>query len=126
AVAGEVKSQNAPFVLARCIALRENGVLAWNFVRNYWDQAQVKFPTNTIVRMVDPVKFLNTPELEADVQAFFTEYQIPQAAKTLQQVLDLNVNVSIPRCVLAKKSGSTLHCDEGSMGWHPMEAWPSN
>ena len=88
AIAGEVKSQNAPFVLARCIALRENGVLAWNFVRNYWDQAQVKFPTNTIVRMVDPVKFLNTPELEADVQAFFAEHNIPQAAKTLQQVLE--------------------------------------
>jgi puromycin-sensitive aminopeptidase len=88
AVAGEVKSQNAPFVLARCIALRENGFLAWNFVRNYWDQAQVKFPTNTIVRMVDPVKFLNTPELEADVQAFFAEHNIPQAAKTLQQVLE--------------------------------------
>jgi puromycin-sensitive aminopeptidase len=74
--------------LARCIALRENGVLAWNFVRNYWDHAQVKFPTNTIVRMVDPVKFLNTPELEADVQAFFAEHNIPQAAKTLQQVLE--------------------------------------
>jgi puromycin-sensitive aminopeptidase len=88
AVAGEVKSQNAPFVLARCIALRENGVLAWNFIRNYWDQAQVKFPTNTIVRMVDPVKFLNTPELEVDVQAFFAEHNIPQAAKTLQQVLE--------------------------------------
>ena len=88
AVGGEVKSQNAPFVLARCIALRENGFLAWNFVRQYWEQAQQKFPTNTIVRMIDPVKFLNTSDLEADVQAFFAEHDIPQAAKTLQQVLE--------------------------------------
>lgn len=88
AVSGEVKSQNAPFVLARCIALRENGVLAWSFIRNYWEQAQQKFPTNTIVRMIDPVKFLNTPELEADVQSFFAEHDIPQAKKTLQQVLE--------------------------------------
>ena len=87
-VAGEVKSQNAPFVLARCIGLRNNGVLAWNFIRQYWEQAQQKFPTNTIVRMVDPVKFLNTPQLEADVQSFFAEHDIPQAAKTLQQVLE--------------------------------------
>ncbi|MEI7506160.1 MAG: M1 family metallopeptidase [Actinomycetes bacterium] len=88
AVSGEVKSQNAPFVLARCIALRENGVLAWNFIRQYWEQAQQKFPTNTIVRMIDPVKFLNTPDLEADVRSFFSEHGIPQATKTLQQVLE--------------------------------------
>lgn len=88
AVAGEVKSQNAPFVLARCVGLRKNGVLAWKFIRQYWEQAQQKFPTNTIIRMVDPVKFLNTPDLEADVQSFFAEHDIPQASKMLQQVLE--------------------------------------
>jgi puromycin-sensitive aminopeptidase len=87
-VGGEVKSQNAPFVLARCVGLRKNGILAWKFIRQNWDMAQQKFPTNTIVRMIDPVKFLNTPVLEADVQSFFSEHGIPQATKTLQQVLE--------------------------------------
>ena len=87
-VAGEVKSQNAPFVLARCVALRNNGILAWKFIRQNWDVAQQKFPTNTIIRMVDPVKFLNTPELETEIQSFFSEHDIPQAAKSLQQVLE--------------------------------------
>ena len=87
-IGGEVKSQNAPFVIARCIGLRKNGVIAWKFVRQNWELAQQKFPTNTIIRMVDPVKFLNTPELEAEVQSYFAEHNIAQAAKTLQQVLE--------------------------------------
>ena len=96
AVAGEVKSQNAPFVLARCIALRKGGPLAWKFVRDYWDEAQQKFPTNTIIRMVDPVKYLNTPALLDDVQTFFAEHDIAQATKMLQQVLERQrVNVAL-------------------------------
>ena len=46
--------------------------------------------------MVDPVKTLTRPEQQADVAAFFAEHDIPQAAKTLQQVLERQrVNVSL-------------------------------
>ena len=40
---------------------------AWSFVREHWQQANAAVPVNTIVRMIDPVKLLNTPEAEADV-----------------------------------------------------------
>jgi puromycin-sensitive aminopeptidase len=88
AFSGEVKSMNAPFVLHRCIANRWNGERAWQQVRQRWDEANEKFPNNTIVRMIDPVKLLTRPEVTADVQAFFGEHPIPQAAKTLDQVLE--------------------------------------
>ena len=39
-----------------------------------WDDAVALFPSNTIIRMVRTVPLLNTPELEADVQAFFEGY----------------------------------------------------
>ena len=46
--------------------------------------------------MVDPVKLLNTPELEADVGGFFAEHRIPQAVKTLEQILERQrVNVAL-------------------------------
>ena len=67
AVSGDVKTQNAPFLLNRCIANRFNGMTAWRFVREHWQHANEQFPVNTIVRMIDPVKLLNTPEAEADV-----------------------------------------------------------
>ena len=88
AMSGEVKTQNAPFLLRTCIANRRHGAAAWKFVREHWDEANEKFPTNTIVRMIDSVKLLNTAESVADVQAFFAEHPIDQAAKTLEQVLE--------------------------------------
>jgi puromycin-sensitive aminopeptidase len=95
-VSHEVKTQNAPFVLARCIMNRDRGDQAWRFVREHWDHANAAFPDNAIVRMVDPVKTLLRPEQQADVAAFFAEHEIPQAAKTLQQVLERQrVNVAL-------------------------------
>jgi puromycin-sensitive aminopeptidase len=88
AMSSNVKSQNAPFVLARCIAARRHGSTAWDFVKANWDRATTAFPSNSIVRMADPVKFLNTPEKVRDAQEFFAKNPIPQAAKTLEQILE--------------------------------------
>ena len=88
AMSGEVKTQNAPFLLRQCIANRRHGSAAWRFVRQHWDEANERFPSNTIVRMIDSVKLLNDPATAADVQGFFAEHPIEQAAKTLDQVLE--------------------------------------
>jgi puromycin-sensitive aminopeptidase len=96
AMSGEVKTQNAPFLLARCIASRDHGLMAWEFVRRHWAEANDRFPGSTIVRMIDPVKMLNRGTIVADVQSFFSEHPIPQAAKTLDQVLERQrVNASL-------------------------------
>jgi puromycin-sensitive aminopeptidase len=96
AMSGEVKTQNAPFLIGRCIANRTHGGTAWRILRERWAEANERFPTNTIVRMIDPVKLLNKPEQEADVQGFFAEHGIPQAVKTLEQVLERQrVNVAL-------------------------------
>jgi puromycin-sensitive aminopeptidase len=92
----DVKSQNAPYALARCILNRERGEQAWRFVREHWDHANAALPNPSIVRMIDPVKTLTEPEQEADVAGFFAEHDIPQAAKTLQQVLERQrINVAL-------------------------------
>ncbi|MDO8364128.1 MAG: ERAP1-like C-terminal domain-containing protein, partial [Actinomycetota bacterium] len=88
AFSGEVRTQNAPFLLNRCIANRWHGEAAWQTVRRRWVEANDRFPGSTIVRMIDPVKLLTTPAVVADVQSFFSEHPIPQAAQTLDQVLE--------------------------------------
>ena len=88
AFSGEVRTQNAPFLLGQCIANRDHGVTAWNVVRQRWAEANEKFPDNTISRMIDPVKMLNAPDVVADVQSFFSEHPIPQAGKSLDQILE--------------------------------------
>ncbi|MGI9052751.1 MAG: ERAP1-like C-terminal domain-containing protein, partial [Ilumatobacteraceae bacterium] len=93
---GEVKTQNAPFLLRQCIANRRHGAAAWQFIRQRWDDANQRFPSNTIVRMVDPLRLLTDPSVAADVQAFFAEHPIEQAAKTLDQILERQrVNVAL-------------------------------
>jgi puromycin-sensitive aminopeptidase len=88
AVSNEVKTQDAPFLLNRCIANRRNGPIAWQIVRQQWPQLLDRFPSNTIVRMVGSITTLTAPELVADVQGFFSEHPIPQATKTLEQLLE--------------------------------------
>jgi puromycin-sensitive aminopeptidase len=96
AMSDDVKTQNAPFLLRMCIANRRHGAAAWTFVRQHWDDANRRFPSNTIVRMIDSVRVLTDETVAADVQAFFAEHPIPQAAKTLDQVLERQrVNVAL-------------------------------
>jgi puromycin-sensitive aminopeptidase len=98
AFSGEVKTQNAPFLLNRCVANRFHGELAWREVQKHWKEANEKFPVNTIVRMVDSAKTLNSDTAEAAVQGFFSEHDIPQSVQTLQQVLERQrVNVELRR-----------------------------
>ncbi len=88
AMSSEVRTQNAPFLLRASIANRHHGAAAWAFLRDHWDQALDRFPSNTIVRMVDSVSTLSTPEQVDDTVAFFAEHPIEQATKTLEQILE--------------------------------------
>ncbi len=88
AMSDEVRSQNAPFLLRACIGNRRHGQRSWEFVRRNWASINERFPRNTIVRMVETVKLLDRPTDVADVQAFFSEHPIVQAAKTLEQTLE--------------------------------------
>ena len=98
ALTSEVKTQNAPFLLNRCIANRKHGEQAWNFVRQHWQEENENFPGNTIIRMASAVATLNTDAMEADIQSFFSEHPIEQAGKMLDQVLERQrVNTELRR-----------------------------
>jgi puromycin-sensitive aminopeptidase len=88
AMSSSVKTQNAPFLLRACIANRRHGPAAWRFVTGRWAVANERFPTNTIVRMVESVKTLTEPGLVAEAADFFAEHPIPQGAATLSQILE--------------------------------------
>ncbi len=96
AFSNDVKTQNAPFLLNRCIANRNHGEIAWSAVRDNWSDANDRFPVNTIVRMVDSIKMLTSDEAARDIPAFFAGHPIPQAVKVLEQILERQrVNVAL-------------------------------
>jgi puromycin-sensitive aminopeptidase len=91
----EIRTQNAPFVLARALTNRSNGAKAWDFVRRNWTTFLDRFPSNTMVRMVEGVRALSDPAVAQDVLGFFAEHPLPQGERTLAQHLErLRVNVA--------------------------------
>jgi puromycin-sensitive aminopeptidase len=89
----EVRTQNAPFLLGRALTNRTHGKVAWEFVRKNWPTLIERFPSSTITRMAEGVKWL--VEVAPDIEGFFAEHPVPQGAKTLAQHLErLRVNAA--------------------------------
>jgi puromycin-sensitive aminopeptidase len=85
---GEIRTQNAPFVLALATTNRDLGGRAWSFIKGHWDEAQSLFPPPLIIRLVEGVRYLTRQEDVEDAAAFFVHHPIPQSAKNLEQMLE--------------------------------------
>jgi puromycin-sensitive aminopeptidase len=96
ALDGSIRTQDAPYLLAVCMRNKEQGHLAWEFVKDNWDKINKDFPANSIVRMLSGVTSLSKPEQADDVIAFFEDHEVPSGQLTLQQTLEkLRVNVAL-------------------------------
>ena len=85
---GDVRTQNAPYLMRALLMNTEGRELAWNFLQERWDEMLGKFPDTSIVRMCEGISALATPELEAQVTAFFADHPVPQAGKMMDQHLE--------------------------------------
>ena len=85
---GEVRTQNAPYLMRALLMNTDGREAAWTFLQTHWDEMLEKFPDSAIVRMCEGVTALVTPSLEAEVTAFFAGHPVPQAGKTLDQHLE--------------------------------------
>ncbi len=83
-----IRPQNGPFVQSRAIANRELGERAWAFVKEHWDESCRRFNPSSIIYIAEGARYLTTPELQRDAEAFFAEHPIPQSGKMLEQVLE--------------------------------------
>jgi puromycin-sensitive aminopeptidase len=61
---------------------------AWDFVKKHWEEMDRLFPKNGLRRMCGGIVGLATPELQRDVQEFFTSKKIDLGGKTLQQYFE--------------------------------------
>ena len=75
---------------------RSHGFLAWDLIRDQWEELNKKFPQNSIPRMVGGIRSLSTPQLASEIHDFFQEHPVPQGQLTLDQHLEkLTVNVAL-------------------------------
>ncbi|HEY3143034.1 MAG TPA: M1 family metallopeptidase [Acidimicrobiales bacterium] len=87
-LSGEVRTQDAPFLLRDTIANRDNGEMAWNFVAKHWDEANERFPSNSIARMLSGIRSLRDRSVAHQVVAFLAEHPVPQGDMQVRQHLE--------------------------------------
>ena len=103
---GEIRTQDAPFVVRSLLMSVYGRERAWEFVKANWDTMDRLYPKHGTRRMAEGVTGLATPELEADVHRFFTERKIELGGKTLAQYLEqLRVAVTLRERSLTALSG---------------------
>jgi puromycin-sensitive aminopeptidase len=96
ATSSEVRTQNAPYLLGACIANRDNGPVAWQAVRDRWDELNERFPSNSIPRMLNGIRSLADPAVAADVEAFLDAHPVPQGKQAIAQHLErMQVTVAL-------------------------------
>jgi puromycin-sensitive aminopeptidase len=87
-ISGEIRTQDAPFLISAILANVYGRELAWDFVKTNWEKLDQLFPKQGLRRMCGGIVSLATPELERDVLAFFTSRKIDLGGKTLEQYLE--------------------------------------
>jgi len=92
----EVRTQNAPFLIATLLAHRDNGAGTWGRLRDAWDELLDRIPANIVPRMLDSVKLLcRNAALSAEIREFLDAHPVPSGQRTLQQTLErLAINVA--------------------------------
>jgi puromycin-sensitive aminopeptidase len=85
---GEIRTQDAPFMVRLVLTSVYGRELAWDFVKTNWDRMGRQFPKNGLRRMFEGVSGLATPELERDVHRFVADRKIDFGGKTLEQHLE--------------------------------------
>jgi puromycin-sensitive aminopeptidase len=85
---GEIRSQDAPFVVRAVLASVWGRGLAWEFVKAHWETMRRLYPPSAFRRLFDGVGALVRPEWEAEVRAFFPAHGIELGGKTLDQYLE--------------------------------------
>ncbi len=92
----EVKPDDAPYILGAWLATEHAGRAAWDAVRGTWEKILKRFPTSGTVRMIEGCSALDTPDLAAEVEQFFSRTKVPQGDMAVAQMLErLTVNVRL-------------------------------
>ena len=95
-LAGQVRSQDANWLLARLLGHKDTGPLVWDLVKANWQGILESMPPQNRRRMLDLIMYRSEPEIAADIEAWLSEHPIGGADKyTEQQMERLRVRVGL-------------------------------
>ncbi len=85
---GQVRSQDAPFLVRAVLANPYGRGLAWEFVKQHWEEMARMYPGSAYRRMWEGITMLVSPEWEREVIDFVRSRGISLGGKTLEQYLE--------------------------------------
>jgi hypothetical protein len=101
---GEVRSQNAPYLMHDLLVNTVSRDEAWQFLQRNWDKMQKLYPENSIPRMCAGIVAL--VHQEPEVVKFFAAHPVKQGGKTIDQHLEkLHVAVAFKKREGARIAG---------------------
>jgi puromycin-sensitive aminopeptidase len=87
-VNGQVRSQDAPFLVRSLLVGVHSRELAWDFVKTHWETMARQYPGSAYRRLWEGITALVSPAWEQDVREFFASRGITLGGKTLPQYLE--------------------------------------
>jgi puromycin-sensitive aminopeptidase len=102
---GEVRTQDAPYLLRTLLQTVHGRDLAWSFIEANWERINREFPVPGIRRLFEGIVGLASADYEQRVRAFFADRKVDLGGKTLQQYLE-QLHVAV---LLREREGKALH-----------------
>jgi puromycin-sensitive aminopeptidase len=97
-LSNEVRTQDAPYLLATVLGSRAGHRLAWEFLTERWDDLVARFPRNSIPRMLEAIAGIADPDLAPAIHQFLDAHPVPQGERQLAQARErLDINVAFGR-----------------------------
>jgi puromycin-sensitive aminopeptidase len=99
-LSSEVRTQDAPYLVAAVLGSRAGHRLAWEFLVERWDDLVTRFPRNSIPRLLEAVGTIADPELAPSIHQFLDAHPVPQGERQVAQARErLDINVAFGRRV---------------------------
>jgi puromycin-sensitive aminopeptidase len=83
---GEVRTQNAPFLMHSLLYNRVSRYEAWDFIKGNWGIMVNRFPDSALPRMCEAIVAL--VDKQSEVEEFFAEHKIRLGGKLIDQHLE--------------------------------------
>jgi len=93
-LSGKLRVQDASSFLSSLLGNEDAAHATWQAIKDNWDKITKMWPPHSVAYLFDSLSTLDTPELEADVRAFFAAHPVEGGQMKLAQGLEqLRINV---------------------------------